>query len=134
MNHCGRAVGALVLAFAPLVSAVAAADLPLRADRLPPDVKGLWAYEASDCAHPGSDGLLTIEDRSIQFFASAYEVTRVLRRGDGALRASGLRSDEGEAGRTRDAVDLKLIAPDRLHVIGNDPAGHVYHRCKHAPR
>ncbi len=133
MKHCGHAVGALILAFAPLGSAVGA-DLPLRANRLPSDLKGLWAYEAGDCAHLDSDGLLTIEDRSIQFFASGYEITRVTRGRNGSVRASGLRSDEGEAGRTRDAVDLKLIAPDRLHVIGSDPAGHVYHRCKHAPR
>lgn len=124
----GRAAGALFLALVLMVSPAAAADLPLHAIKLPADVKGLWGYEAGDC-QPDNDGLLTIEDRTILFFASAYDISRLVRRRDGSLRASGLRSDEGEAGRSRGAVTLKLITPDRLHVVTDGPAGHVYHRC-----
>jgi hypothetical protein len=117
-----------------MVSVAAAAVLPLHANRLPPDVKGLRGYEASDCERRDSDGLLTIEDRAILFFASGYDIIRLVRRRDGSLRASGLRSEEGEAGRTRDAVTVKLLTPERLHVATRYSVRHVYHRCRNPPR
>jgi hypothetical protein len=135
MNIRGRAAGALFLAPVLTVSAAAAADLPLHAIKLPPDVQGRWAYEAGDCHvvtdGPDNDGVLTIEGRTILFFASGYDITRLVRQRDGSLRALGLRSDEGETGRSRGAVTLKLIAPDRFYVVSD---GHVYQRCPNPPR
>jgi hypothetical protein len=113
----GGVPGAICLALMMMVSAAGAADLRLR----------------PACDRPGSDGLLTVEDRSVVFFASAYDLRRAIRRPDGVVWASGLRSDEGEGGRTPDDLTLKLLSPDRLHVVTNSPGGHTYHRCKDKP-
>jgi hypothetical protein len=76
---------------------------------------------------------LTIEAKTVLFFASGYDVESVVQRSDGSWRASGFRAEEGEAGRTRDSLTLKLIAPDQLRVVTGSPEGHVYHRCKAPP-
>jgi hypothetical protein len=129
----GGVPGAICLALMMMVSAAGAADLRLRPALLPSAIQGVWAYEPGDCDRPGSDGLLTVEDRSVVFFASAYDLRRAIRRPDGVVWASGLRSDEGEGGRTPDDLTLKLLSPDRLHVVTNSPGGHTYHRCKDKP-
>jgi hypothetical protein len=94
------------------------------ADGLPKSIRGLWAFEAADCSKPGSDGLLKIGANTVTFFASAYDIKRVVRRPDGSLSASGLVSNEGEEGRDAGSLTLKPISPDNLHVLD-----HVYHRC-----
>jgi hypothetical protein len=97
------------------------------AELLPKAMWGLWAYEPADCANLDSDGHLTIDAKTVAFYASGYDVKWVVRKRDGSLRASGLVSNEGEQGLTRDALTLKLIAPDKLHVVTED--GHTYYRC-----
>jgi hypothetical protein len=97
---------------------------PAYADVLPKSIRGVWAFEAADCSNPGSDGLLKIGANTARFFASAHDIKRVVRRPDGSLSASGLVSNEGEEGHDRGSLTLKLISPDRLHVLD-----HTYHRC-----
>ena len=99
---------------------------------LPASIHGLWAYEPEDCGKADSDGHLTIEAKSVMFYASGYDVQNVVQRSDGSWRVSGLRAEEGEVGRTRDSLTLKLVAPDQLHVVTGSPEGHTYHRCKAA--
>ena len=94
------------------------------ADVLPKSIRGLWGFEAADCANPGSDGLLKIEATTVTFFASAHDIKRVARRPDGSLVASGFVSNEGERGRDRGSLTLKLVASDKLHVFD-----HIYRRC-----
>ena len=94
------------------------------ADVLPKSIRGSWAFEVADCANPASDGLLKIGPNTVAFFASAYDIKRVVRLPDGSLRASGSVANEGEEGRDRGSLSLKLISPDRLHVLD-----HAYHRC-----
>jgi hypothetical protein len=95
-----------------------------RADGLPKSIQGLWAFEPGDCANPGSDGLLKIGAKTVMFFASGYDITHVVRRPDGSLSASGFVSNEGEPGRDRGLLTLKLMSPDKLHVLD-----HTYQRC-----
>ena len=95
------------------------------ADVLPKEVVGLWAFEPADCADPRSEGLLKVEAKTVLFFASGYDVKRVVRRRDGSLRASGFVANEGEAGREAGALTMKLISPDKLDVLE-----HIYHRCE----
>lgn len=109
-----------------LIAALVMVSTIARADTLPKSVQGLWGHEPADCANDDSDGRLTIEPKMVLFFATGYDVTRVARRKDGTLKISGFVAEEGEAGRTRGRLTLKLLAPDRLQVDG----GHVYHRCK----
>jgi hypothetical protein len=130
MTLVRRTAGAICLALAMTASSLEAADLRLAPPLLPAAMQGLWAYEPDDCSNPDSDGLLTIGGRAVDFFASAYDVTGIVRRPGGAVRAFGLRSDEGEDGRKPDDLTLRLLAPDRLHVVTNSPEGHIYHRCK----
>jgi hypothetical protein len=113
-----------VLIFGMLILFSGTADA---AEVFPKAMRGLWAFEPADCANPDSDGLLTIGAKTVLFYASGYDIKRVVRKRDGSLRASGFVSNEGEEGRTRDALTLKLIAPDKLYVVTED--GHTYHRC-----
>jgi hypothetical protein len=94
------------------------------AEILPKSIRGLWGFEAADCASPGSDGLLKIGANTVTFFASAHDIKRVVRRPDGSLSASGFVSNEGEPGRDPGSLTLKLITSDKLHVLD-----HIYHRC-----
>ena len=94
------------------------------ADVLPKEIVGLWAFEPADCADPRSEGLLKVEVKTVLFFASGYDVKRVVRRRDGSLRASGFVANEGEVGREPGALTMKLISPDKLLVLD-----HIYHRC-----
>jgi hypothetical protein len=94
------------------------------ADGLPMEIRGLWAFEPADCSNPRSDGLLKVEANAVLFFASSYAIKGVVRRPDGSLNASGMVSNEGEAGRARGSLMMKLVAPDRLGVLD-----HNYHRC-----
>lgn len=94
------------------------------ADVLPKSIWGLWAFEAADCTNPGSDGLLKIGAKTVTFFASGYDIKRVVQRADGSLSASGSVSNEGEEGRGPGSLSLKLVSPDKLHVLD-----HTYHRC-----
>jgi hypothetical protein len=93
-------------------------------DVLPKSIRGLWGFEAADCANPGSDGLLKIGATTVTFFASAHDIKRVAQRPDGSLVASGFVSNEGEQGRDRGSLTLKLVSPDRLRVFD-----HIYRRC-----
>ena len=94
------------------------------ADVLPKSIQGLWAFEPEDCSNPRSEGLLKIEAKTVLFFASGYDVKRIVRRRDGSLRASGFVANEGEAGREPGSLTMKPISPDKLHVLD-----HIYHRC-----
>ena len=94
------------------------------ADVLPKEMVGMWAFAPADCGYPRSEGLLKVEARTVLFFASGYDVKRVVRRRDGSLRASGFVANEGEAGREPGALTMKLVSPGKLHVLD-----HTYHRC-----
>ena len=96
-----------------------------RADVLPKALLGLWAFEPADCSNPRSEGLLKIEPKTVLFFATGYDVKRVVRRPNGSLRVTGMVADEGEHGRTPGGLTLKLMAPDKLLALD-----HVYHRCR----
>ena len=98
---------------------------PSHADVSPNELLGLWAFEPADCANPRSDGLLKIEPKAVRFFASGYDIKRVVRRPDGTLYVSGLVSNEGEQGRSRGSLTLKQMAPDKLRTLD-----HIYHRCR----
>jgi hypothetical protein len=100
-------------------------SVPAHADALPKEMLGLWAFELADCSNPGSDGFLKIEAKAVRFFASSYDIKRVLRRPDGSVSASGVVSNEGEQGRRPGSLMLKLIAPERLLALD-----HVYQRCR----
>ena len=122
MRKMGRMKRVLILGLLILLSVPGDA-----AEVLPKALRGLWAYEPGDCANPDRDGRLAIAARTVSFYAAGYDITRVVRKPDGSLRASGLVSNEGEPGRTRDSITLKLIAPDKLRVGTED--AHIYHRC-----
>jgi hypothetical protein len=94
------------------------------ADVLPKALLGLWAFEPADCSNPRSDGLLKIEANAARFFASSHDISRIVRKPNGSLRASGLVSDEGEEGRRPGSLTLKLMSRDRLYVLD-----HIYYRC-----
>ena len=108
----------LILGLLVLLSGTAHADV------LPKSIRGLWGFEAADCVNPGNDGLLKIGANTVTFFASDHDITRVVRQPDGSLIASDLVSNEGERGRDRGSLTLKLVASDKLHVLD-----HIYRRC-----
>lgn len=91
---------------------------------------GVWAVESKDCDNPNGESRLTIDDRTFLFFVTAYDVKRIEKRRDGSWRASGYRSDEGEGGKTRAAITVKLVSPDRITVMGSGSEDQDYDRCK----
>jgi len=101
-----------------------------RAGPIPPLMHGVWAVESKDCDNPNGESRLVVDDRIFLFFVTAYDVKRMEKRRDGAFRASGYRSDEGEGGKTRDAITVKLVSPDRLTVMGSGSEDQNYDRCK----
>ncbi len=122
----GPGVRFLLCVLTGIAVVAAAADAAPRS--VPKSVQGLWAYEPGDCGRQDSDGLLTIGSRTVLFFASSYDVKRVVRMKDGTLKISGFVSGEGEADRERGGLSLKLLARDRLEV--STGSVHVYHRCE----
>jgi hypothetical protein len=110
-----------VLALSPTLPA-AAKD----AHSLPKSIQGSWGFELSDCGKDDAEGRLTIEPRIVLFYATGYDVKRVARLKDGTLKITGFVSSEGEAGREKGGLTLRLISPDRLQVDG----GTVYLRCR----
>jgi hypothetical protein len=111
--------------FFAIVGTLVLFGFPAHADVLPKELLGVWGFEAGDCSNPHSDGLLTIEPKTVRFFASSYDIKRVVRRSDGSLRVTGIVSNEGEQGHGPGALMLKQVAPDRLLALD-----HAYHRCR----
>ena len=101
-----------------------------RVGPIPPSLHGVWAVESKDCDNPTGESRLTIDGRSFLFFVTAYDVKRMEKRRDGSWRASGTRADEGEAGKTRAAITVKLVSPDRIKVTGSGSEDQDYDRCK----
>ena len=95
------------------------------AHALPKPLQGRWGLEPSDCDKDDAEGRLIIEPRIVLFYATGYDVKRVARQKDGTLKITGFVSSEGEAGREKGGLSLKLINPDRLQVDN----GTVYRRC-----
>ena len=108
-----------------IAGVLALLSAPAHADVLPKEMLGLWAFEPADCANPRSDGLLKIGPNEVRFFASHYDIKRVVQRPNGSLRATGVVSNEGEQGRGLGSLTLILTAPDRLLALD-----HAYHRCR----
>jgi hypothetical protein len=101
-----------------------------RAGPVPPSLHGVWAVESKDCDNPNGESRLVVDDRTFLFFVTAYDVKRIEKRRDGSWRASGTRADEGEAGKTRAAITVKLMSPDRIKVMGSGAEDQDYDRCK----
>jgi hypothetical protein len=112
------ALGLVAIGAAPAV----AKDV---AHTLPKPLQGRWGLSPSDCDKDDAEGRLIIEPRIVLFYATAYDVKRVARLKDGTLKITGFVSSEGEAGRERGGLSLKLVSPDRLQVDN----GAVYRRC-----
>src|SRR5882724_9272155 len=100
-----------------IAGVLALLSAPAYADVLPKEMLGLWAFEPADCSNPRSDGLLKIEPNTVRFFASGYDIKRVVRRPDGSRRAAGVVSNEGEQGRSAGSLTFKLVAADRLLTL-----------------
>jgi len=119
---------------APLVVFVFFAQLAVAATKrkgpIPLSIHGVWAVESKDCDNPNGESRLTIDGRSFLFFVTAYDVKRMERQRGGSWRPSGTRADEGEAGKTRAAITVKLVSPDRIKVTGSGSEDQEYDRCK----
>src|SRR5688572_29499099 len=121
MSRIGNLLATLVIA-SVLAAPAAATDA---AHSVPKSLQGRWGFEPADCDKDDAEGRLIIEPRIILFYATGYDVKRVVRLKDGTLKISGFVSSEGEAGREKGGLSLKLITPDRLQV----DSGTVYRRC-----
>ena len=93
------------------------------ADRLPIAMFGKWTTDLAACSEQSSEIVVTVEARSVNFYEHGYEIRRVTRLKDGALKASGYSVDSD--GRTRASITLKLLPADKLQV-----GSQIYERCK----
>jgi hypothetical protein len=92
---------------------------------LPKSVQGRWGVAPADCERDDAEGRLIVEPRIILFAVTGYDVKRIVRQKDGTLKITGFVSNEGEGGREKGGLSIKLLSADRLQV----DKGTVYRRC-----
>ncbi len=98
---------------------------------LPKEMMGIWGFEdAESCNSKVSDFRMTASARNVEFHASSYELKKIWRRANGAVKATATTSEEGEAGKRRGAIELKLVSPDKLSVTTRGDEPMIYVRCK----
>lgn len=120
---------AALLASGVLFAGLTPASAQTRVKALPSSFIGLWAWDQDSCAKPNDDGQVTVKPLSVDFFASGYSLRVIAARPDGTFHASALVSEEGESGKTRGTIDLKLVAPGQLSIKTRAAGGHIYVRC-----
>lgn len=112
-----------------LLSGMVPAIAQTRVKALPASFFGQWGWDAESCAKRDDDGQVTVKARSVDFYASGYSLRVIVAQPNGVFRATAVTSEEGEAGRSRGKIDLKLVAPDRLSIKTDASGDHVYVRC-----
>jgi hypothetical protein len=71
-----------------------------------------------------------VKARSLDFYASSFELQSVVVQPDGSVRANATYREEGEEKSGRAEIRLNLVAPGSLLVqTGTLDDGHVYIRC-----
>jgi hypothetical protein len=112
-----------------LFAGMMAATAQTRVKALPAAFIGQWAWDAASCAKLDDDGHVAIKPRSVDFYASGYTLQVIEAWPNGVFRATAVTTEEGEPGRSRDKIDLKLVAPDRLSIKTGASGDHAYVRC-----
>jgi hypothetical protein len=77
-----------------------------------------------------ADGRVAVGPGSVRFNASIFELLEIRLEPDGALHAGATVNEEGETSASRQTIELRLVAADRLSVAtsaSGEPA--VYVRC-----
>jgi hypothetical protein len=96
---------------------------------LPKEMLGIWGFEDAESCK-GNEFRMTASARRVEFFASAYDLRKISRRANGAVKATATTSEEGEPGRKRGTIALKLISPDKISVTTGGDEPMIYVRCK----
>ena len=86
------------------------------AQTVPSPMLGMWGWEAVSCARPGDDGRLSVKARSLEFYASLFELQTIVLQPDGSVRADATYREEGEEKSSRAEIRLKIISPGNLMV------------------
>jgi len=97
---------------------------------LPKEMMGIWGFEDAESCAKGSDTQMTARAREVEFFASAYQLKKIWRQADGAVKATATTSEEGEERRRRGTIQLKLMSRDKLSVKTGRDEPMIYLRCK----
>jgi hypothetical protein len=113
-----------------LLSLIAPAMAQSAIPALPKEMLGIWGFDAESCGEKNSDTLMTVQARSVDFYASGYALKTIWRQADRVIKATATTSEEGEPGRKRGTIALKLVSPDKISVKTGRDAPHVYSRCK----
>ena len=53
---------------------------------LPKEMMGIWGFEDAESCAKGSDTQMTARAREVEFFASAYQLKKIWRQADGAVK------------------------------------------------
>jgi hypothetical protein len=97
---------------------------------LPKEMMGIWGFEDAESCTKASDTQMTARSREVEFFASAYQLKKIWRHADGTVKATAMTSEEGEEGRRRGTIQLKLMSRDKLSVKTGRDEPMIYLRCK----
>jgi hypothetical protein len=95
---------------------------------------GTWSWSIRSCTDANDDGRLQIRWRSVEFFASSYSLQTIATQPNRTIRATAIVHEEGEEGSTQGAIQLKLIAANRLRIHTDGGLAHVYVRCNERRR
>lgn len=130
-----RAVIGATLALCVCAEAAHARDKQQpRTNVLPPELIGRWVGNLGDCADRISEVHMTVTPRSVEFYASIYDIRRVTKRGERKWRGTGRLAGEGETETTPGKIDFELVSPDEALVTTGDPDNpETYRRCKSPP-
>jgi hypothetical protein len=120
---------AALLASAMVFAGLMPAGAQTSVKTLPAALIGLWGWDQESCAKSNDDGQVTVKLRSVDFYASGYSLRMIDKQQDGSFHANALVSEEGESGKTRGTIELKLVAPGRLLIKAGASEGHIYVRC-----
>ena len=122
-----RFLAAAAMVFGLSTHAFAQSAIPA----LPKEMIGTWGFEdAESCDSKNSDFRMTASARNVEFHASSYALKKIWRQANGKVKATATTSEEGEAGKRRGAMELKLVSPDKISVTTRGDEPMIYVRCK----
>jgi hypothetical protein len=120
-----RILSAAVLLLSLTAPAMAQSAIPA----VPKEMHGIWGFEDAESCK-GNEFRMTASARRVEFFASAYDLRKISRRANGAVKATATTSEEGEAGKRPGTIELKLISSDKISVTTGGDEPMIYVRCK----
>jgi hypothetical protein len=117
------------LRFLVVLAAVLTASAATSQSSLPVDMQGTWGWDEEACGDRVSDGRVAVTSRTVEFYASAYDLDDPRPVAGGAWESRAKVFEEGEEQSGEASITLRLQPPDGLEIRTGDEEPFVYVRC-----